>query len=143
MDNLGISWGPRPVLLGIAAAGAVVAVVAAVVLANGGDRPGALLLGILAVLAAAATAHGVLVRPRLSADSDGVVVRTATRTHRLRWSQLETEVRSTRRLARDVRTLELEFPDDDGDRVLVVLGWLELGADPDDVLDDLNRVRAS
>jgi hypothetical protein len=46
-------------------------------------------------------------------------------------------LRTTRRLGRDALTLEI-----DGDDHLIVLGWMELGEDPRDVLAVLSALRA-
>ncbi|WP_181193289.1 PH domain-containing protein [Prauserella shujinwangii] len=100
-----------------------------------GDRPGALLFGVGAVAALAAAAHGTLVRPRLTADAEGLHVRTLGRSHRLGWAEVRLELATTRRFGRDVTVLEVEGAD------LVVLGRLELGADPRDVYDHLMRLR--
>lgn len=143
VDNPGLSWGPKPSLLGLGAALTLCAAAGTVWLLTTGDRPGALLFGVFTLAAAAATVYGVLLRPRLQADSDGVYVRTLTGTDHAPWQQVQARVVSTRRLGRDTKTLEIEF-DGFGDELhLAVLGWLDLGAEPDDVLDDLNRLRPS
>lgn len=102
-----------------------------------GDRGGAVLAGVAAVVLAALSLHGTLVRPRLAADATGVRVRSLSGTDGLDWPSVRTRLRTTRRLGRDTDTLELES----GDR-LYVLGRLELGADPRDVLDILIALRA-
>jgi len=55
-------------------------------------------------------------------------------------------VTTTRRLSGGARTIELELADADdvmADPELVGLGEFELGAEPDDVLADLIRLRSS
>lgn len=137
-----MSWGPPPLALGIAAVGAIGAALFAVVLAVNSDGPGAVLLGLLALVLAAAAAHGAVVRPRLRADAQVVTARTLTRTHTAPWSDVTMRVQVTQRLGRDSRTLEVDFPSDSVDvPQLVVLGRLELGEDPDDVMAALSRLR--
>ena len=80
--------------------------------------------------------HGLLLRPRLAADATGLRVRTLHGTHELAWPDTLTLLRSTKRLGRDSKTLEISSGDQ-----LFVFGWLELGTDPADVLDELNRLR--
>ncbi|GAA5105888.1 PH domain-containing protein [Haloechinothrix salitolerans] len=141
MDNPGSSWGPKPSLLGVGAALTVCAAAATVWFATTADPQSALLIGVFAVASAMATGYGALVRPRLRADADGVRVRTLTGTDFAPWPAVHARLVTTRRLGRDGTTLELEFDDVSEEPRLIVLGWLDLGADPDDVLDDLNRLR--
>jgi len=98
---------------------------------------GAILFGLAAIASGAFAAHGTLVRPRLTADFHGISTRTMSGTVTLDWAQARVRLRTTRRLGRDGVTLEI-----DGDDHLVVLGWLELGEDPRDVLDVLSALRA-
>lgn len=135
-----MTWGPRRPLVWIAAAATIGAAVGATLYGRDGDGPGAMLLWILAALLAACTAYGSLLNPRLTADESGVVIRMFSGNQAVSWKDLETQVKITRRLGRDTRTLELEFPSG-GEKRLVVLGRLELGADPDDVLAELRRLR--
>ena len=98
------------------------------------DAPGRLLVGTGALLLLVLGVRDVLVRPRLSAGSDGLDVRTWTGRRHLPWSGLRVHVRESRRWGMRSRTLELDTsagPEDDG--VLVVLGRRDLGADPDQV----------
>jgi hypothetical protein len=125
-----VQWSPRR---GETAALAVVAAglgLALIVL----DAPGRLLVGTAIVLLLVVVAHDLWVRPRLTAGSDGVDVRTWTGRRHLPWPGLGVRVHATRRLGIPRRTLELDTaagPDDDG--VLVVLGRRDLGADPEQV----------
>jgi hypothetical protein len=98
---------------------------------------GAILFGLAAIACGAFAAHGTLLRPRLTADFHGISTRTMSGTVKLDWAQARVRLRTTRRLGRDTLTLEI-----DGDDHLVVLGWLELGEDPRDVLDVLSALRA-
>lgn len=107
------------------------------------DAQGALLLGVFTAVAAVATGYGLLIRPRLRVDADGVHVRSLAGTDFAPWRAVHARLVTTRRLGRDGTTLELEFDDVSGEPRLVVLGWLDLGADPDDVLADLDRLRPS
>lgn len=145
MDNLRMAWGPKPALLGMTAALAVVSAGGAVLMARTGDGPGALLVSCLAVVLAATALYGFVVRPKLTADAEGVTVRTTSGARWVRWPQLRTRLATNRRLGRDTRTLELEFPaegpEDADEPELVVLGQLELGEDPEEVLAQLNRLR--
>lgn len=141
VDNQAKSWGPRPALLWTAAALAVAAAAAATWFTLSSDRPGALLFGVASVGLAVAAIHGGVVRPRLKADRAGVIVRTTGSALEASWPQVQVRVASTRRLGRDSQTLEIDIAGDEPR--LIVFGQLELGADPADVLDDLNRVRAS
>ncbi|WP_329056657.1 PH domain-containing protein [Amycolatopsis sp. NBC_01488] len=102
-----------------------------------GDRGGLVLFALATVAVGAFAAHATLVRPRLAADTEGLVARTLGGTHRLPWGQTRTRLRTTRRLGRDGVTLEIEHDDE-----LYVFGWLELGEDPRDVLDVLSTLRA-
>ncbi len=104
------------------------------------DPPGRVLLGTIALALAFAGLYGLAVRPRLAADPEGVTVRGLTRSRRWTWAEVNVRLVRTRRLGREVATVELdadnaEVPD------LVVLGRLDLGADPQDVVDALLELR--
>ncbi|WP_326567432.1 PH domain-containing protein [Amycolatopsis rhabdoformis] len=103
-----------------------------------GDGKGALLLGVVTVATGAFATHWSVVRPRLSADAEGLVARTLRGTHRLPWAETTTRVRTTRRLGRDGVTLELEHEDE-----LYIFGRVDLGEDPRDVLDVLTALRSA
>ena len=133
MDNSVVSWAPRPALVVVGWLGAAAAAIAAVVSA---DRVGAVLFGVAAVVLVAAALHGLLIRPRLTADTSGLRVRSLSGTLELSWPDTLTLLRSTKRLGREARTLEISSGDH-----LFVFGWIELGADPADVLAELNRLR--
>ncbi len=137
MDNYPTSWAPRQAL--VVSAWAVTALLLVGVVADvvTGDRGGLVLFALATLAAGAFAAHSTLVRPRLAADTEGLVARTLGGTHRLPWAQTRTRLRTTRRLGRDGVTLEVEHDDE-----LYVFGWLDLGEDPRDVLDVLSTLRA-
>lgn len=130
-------WSPRPAETAAQAAvglGLALAVVAV-------DTPGRLLVGAAALLLLGLALRDALLRPRLSAGPDGVVVRTLGRRELLAWPQLRVRVRVTRRFGVSNRVLELDTagaPDDAG--VLVLLGRRDLGADPEQVALELHRL---
>jgi hypothetical protein len=132
-----VQWSPRPAeTIALAAIGLALAL--AVVLV---DPLGRLLVGAAALLVLGLAARDVLLRPRLSAGADGVVVRTLAGRRLLPWHGLQVHVRATQRWGVRGRTLELDTaggPDDDG--VLVVLGRRDLGADPEDVAHTLRTL---
>ncbi|SFP86909.1 PH domain-containing protein [Amycolatopsis arida] len=136
MDNPRYSWAPQRALVLTGWLLAAVAAAATVVMARTADRAGALLLGVAALALVLAAAHGTLVRPRLTADAGGLRVRTLGGTRRLDWPRARFRLATTRRLGRDVTVLEVEADE------LVVLGRIELGTDPRDVLDVLAELRA-
>ena len=108
------------------------------------DVEGRLLLGAAALLVLALVARDAVLRPRLSAGEDGVVVRTLSGARRLPWPGLRVQVRTTRRWGVRSRVLELDTaagPDDAG--TLVLLGRRDLGADPDEVARALHALSAA
>lgn len=107
------------------------------------DPPGRLLIGIAALALAAYGAYGTFLRPRLAADTEGLRIRGLGGAHTWAWPQLHVSLATARRLGRDVATVEIEARDTaDGEHTkLVVLGWMDLGTDPRDVLDTLNELR--
>jgi hypothetical protein len=137
VDNYPTSWAPRRALVVSAWAVTALLVVGVVADALSGDRGGVVLFALATLAAGAFAAHSTLVRPRLAADTEGLVTRTLSGTRRLPWAQTRTRLRTTRRLGRDGVTLEIEHDDE-----LYVFGWLELGEDPRDVLDVLSTLRA-
>ncbi|MEV6440625.1 PH domain-containing protein [Amycolatopsis sp. NPDC051716] len=137
MDNYPTSWAPRQAV--VVSAWAVTALLLAGVVTDAltGDRGGLVLFALAAVATGAFAAHATIVRPRLAADTEGLVARTLGGTHRLPWAQTRTRLRTTRRMGRDGVTLEIEHEDE-----LYVFGWLDLGEDPRDVLDVLSTLRS-
>src|SRR4051812_38107872 len=106
------------------------------------DPAGRILLGAAALLVLALAARDALLRPRLSAGPEGVVVRTMSGRQHLPWPGLRIGVRATRRWGLRNRILELDTaagPDDDG--VLVLLGRRDLGADPEEVVRALRGLQ--
>jgi hypothetical protein len=104
------------------------------------DPPGRVLVGVVAILLALAGLFTTVARPRLAADREGLAVRSLTGTRRWTWAEVNVRLVRTRRLGREVATLEVdaenaEPPD------LVVLGRFDLGADPEDVVDELLTLR--
>lgn len=133
MDNSVTSWAPRPALVALGFAGALVAVAGALFY---GDKMSVVLLTIAAIALVAMSAYGLFVRPRLAADANGLRVRTLSGTREIPWPQAQTRLRQTRRLGRDSTTLEISV-----DEQLFILGRLELGEDPRDVFDVLSSLR--
>lgn len=105
-----------------------------------GDPPGAVLLGVVAVLFAAATGYGAILRPKLSAGPAGLTIRTASGPQELPWALVDARLAHGRRLGRDTVTLELDASGEHPQ--LYVLGTLELGTDPVEVHDELRRLRS-
>ncbi|WP_197319761.1 PH domain-containing protein [Saccharomonospora sp. NB11] len=136
MDNPTRAWAPRPGLVGVGWVLTVISACALTGIVLSGDRPGSLLLGVITIAFAALSLHGTVVRPRLAADPSGIRLRTLGGTRVLRWSEVVVRLATTKRYGRDAWTVEIES----GDR-LTVLGWVELGADPHDVHDELVRLR--
>jgi hypothetical protein len=126
-------WSPRPVETAAAAAGAVVALLFAVV----ADPAGRVLFAVAALGLLALVAADLLLRPRLAADAGGVRVRTLRGRRRVPWSALRrVDVDEHSRYGLTARTLEL-----DAGETLLVLGRRTLGTDPRDVADALARIR--
>ncbi|HYT09655.1 MAG TPA: PH domain-containing protein [Mycobacteriales bacterium] len=126
-------WFPRPVETTLAAGGALLALLLAVV----ADPAGRLLFAVAALGLLALAAADLILRPRLAADPTGVRIRTLGVRTDLPWSAIErvaVDERSRRGLT--ARTLEL-----DAGGTLVVLGRRALGADPREVADALARIR--
>jgi hypothetical protein len=132
------TWSPRPPLVAL---GWVLAVAALGWLVATPDPAGRLMTAVAAAVLALLALYGTVARPRLVADADGVEVRGLRGGRRWAWPQLEVRVVHLRRLGRDVAMLELDGHDRDGVERLVVLGRLDLGADPDDVADQLADLR--
>lgn len=142
-DDQGISWGPK--LVAIIAAGVVTAGAAAATAWFGmaGDGPGAVLFGAITLFFAVLTSHGAIVRPRLIADQDGVTVRTTAARRWAPWKDVDSRIATTRRFGREAVTLELDINEPGShEPTLIVLGQLELGADPREVLDQLKQQRS-
>ena len=131
-------WSPRPALVGIGWL-AVLGLLATTVFSASPETR--VFTGIATIAFALAAGYGTLLRPKLHADATGLVVRMPSGRLHLPWQQTRIKVARTRRLGRTVSLLELDGRDAQGEEQLVVLGWLELGADPDDVLEVLRALR--
>lgn len=130
-------WAPKVELAALAWA---LAVLAAAWAWFSDDPPGRVLLGTVALVLAFAGLFGTMARPRLSADADGVTVRGLTGSRRYAWAEVNVRLVRTRRLGRDVATVELDAEAAEAPG-LIVLGWLDLGTDPEDVVDALLELR--
>ncbi|HWN27970.1 MAG TPA: PH domain-containing protein [Actinomycetospora sp.] len=113
------------------------------------DAPGRVLTGAAAIALAVAAVIGAVARPRLRADETGLVLRGATGTRRWPWERVDAvRTMRMRRMGLPASYLEVEARDEaerDGpepDSRLLVLGRLELGADPVEVADALQAHRA-
>jgi hypothetical protein len=131
------SWSPKVEIAALAWALAAGMALAAVLT---DDRPGQLLLGLVAAALAAAGLFTSVVRPRLTADHEGVSVRGLAGRRQWRWGEVNVRLAVTRRLGREVATVELDA-EHAAEPDLVVLGWFDLGADPRDVVDALLELR--
>ncbi len=130
-------WAPRPQVVGV---GWLLSATSALVAALIDDTRGTVLLGAAAAVLGLLALHGSLVRPRLTADSSGVTVRGLTgRTH-WSWGEVNVRLARTRRFGRESTAVELDA-DNAAEPALVLLGQLDLGADPVDVVADLVRLR--
>jgi hypothetical protein len=131
------SWAPKGELAALAWA---LAAAAAAWALFADDPPGRVLLGTVAVVLVGAGLFGILVRPRLAADRQGITVRGLIGCRSWTWAEVNVRLVRTRRFGREVATLELDA-DNAAVPDLVVLGRLELGADPEDVVDALLALR--
>ena len=131
------TWAPKVELTVLAW---VLAAAAAGVAVFTDDPPGRVLLGTVALFLATAGLFGVVARPRLAADPTGLTVRGLTGSRSWTWAEVNVRLVRTRRLGRDTSSLELDA-DHAEVPALVVLGRLDLGADPEDVVDALLELR--
>lgn len=104
------------------------------------DPPGRVLLGAVALVLAAFALFASVARPRLAADQVGVAVRGLTGVRRWTWAEVNVRLVRTRRLGRDASTIEVDADNADPP-ALVVLGRFDLGADPEDVVEELLALR--
>jgi hypothetical protein len=137
VDNLSVpetrSWAPPPPLVALAWVLAAAAV-AWVLLTT--DRPGRVLLSVVALVLVWIGLFGTIARPRLRADPSGITVRGLTGRRHWAWAEVNVRLVHTRRFGREVATVELDAEAD-----LVVLGRFDLGADPVDVVDAIRALR--
>jgi hypothetical protein len=131
------TWAPKVEIMVLAW---VLAVAAAGWAVFSDDPPGRVLLGVVALLLALAAVFTTVARPRLAADHTGVTVRGLTGARHWPWAEVNVRLVRTRRLGRDASTLEVDA-DNAEPPALVVLGRLDLGADPEDVVDELLALR--
>jgi hypothetical protein len=135
-----VQWSPRAAeTVALAVVGLGLALAALLV-----DPIGRVLVGAAALLVLVLAGRDALLRPRLSAGPDGVVVHSLGGRQQLPWPGLRIAVRASKRWGVRSRTLELDTaagPDDEG--VLVVLGRRDLGADPDEVARALRAMAPS
>ena len=133
MSTQTLSWAPHPGLVGI---GWVLAAGAGAWTLLADDPPGRVLLAVATIVLVLACLFGTVARPRLAADAGGVTVRSLTGRRHWGWAEVNVRLVHTRRFGRDLPSVEL-----DADPDLVVLGWLDLGADPVDVIDAIRHLR--
>ena len=142
-DPLVHRWCTQSFLLVIAWIGAFVSLAWCVLAAT--DPAGRLLIGVTSAVLAFAALYGMLARPRLVADPDGIRIGGLRGSTGFTWSQVrDVKVVRTRRFGREVSTLEIETfgpgARDVGER-LHVFGHLELGTDPEEVGEVLLGLR--
>jgi hypothetical protein len=138
------TWASPPALVGMAWV-LCVGALAWTILAD--DPRGRILTAIAAAGLLLFALFGTVARPRLSADPDGIEIRRLGGRQRWPWGAVRISVSSTRRFGRTVSLLELDTgndaADEDEDDVggLVVLGWLDLGTEPEQVAAVLRAYR--
>lgn len=128
-------WSASPLVVALAWVAAAAAVAWCTALGLGGSDPaGRVLIGVAAAGLALAALFGTRARPRLRADADGLTVRgLAGRSHHPWPLVRDVRVLRMRRFGITSALLEVDTLTLDGDERLLVLGRLELGADPEDV----------
>lgn len=131
------TWAPQPAIVVVAW---VLAAAAGTWAVLADDPPGRVLVGVVALLLLLVAVFTTVARPRLAADNEGIAVRGLTGTRRWRWAEVNVRLVRTRRLGRDAATLEVDA-DNAEPPALVVLGRLDLGADPEDVVEELLALR--
>jgi hypothetical protein len=127
------SWAPHPGLVAISWILAAASITWAIFT---DDRPGQVLISVASVTLVLAGLFGTIARPRLAADADGITVRSLVGRRHWPWAAVNVRLARTRRLGREVTTVEI-----DADPDLVVLGRFDLGADPADVIDAIRELR--
>ncbi len=137
------TWGPKPALIIVLWTGAAVAGVwFGLLVASGADPAGRLLAGLAIVGLLGWAVFGTRARPRLQADAGGLTIGGLLRARHHPWPLVaDVRVARVRRWGRDSSLLEIETRNADGDERLLVLGRLDLGADPEDVVNDLLACR--
>jgi hypothetical protein len=128
-------WSASPGLVGMAWVLAVGTLAYAVFTS---DPPGRIVAGLATIGLLAFALFGTIARPRLAIDSDGIEIRRLFGRQRLPWGGVRISVSSTRRFGRSVSLLELDTDnEEDAGGGLIVLGWLDLGTEPQLVADAL------
>lgn len=138
-----VEWSPGAGLVALGWAGAVAATAWCVLLGtSGADPAGSLLAGCAAAGLLVAALFGTRARPRLRADSDGLTIGGLFGSRHHPWPLVrDIRVLRMRRFGRDSGYLELDTVTADGGELLVVLGRLDLAADPVDVVEHLQAIR--
>lgn len=136
MDNYPTSWAARQNVVVVAWVITLLLLAGTVWLVIDGDLGGTVLTVLAMVATGALALHSTLLRPRLAAGPEGLLVRTVGGSHRFSWTEARLRLRTTRRLGRDSTTLEIESGDH-----LLVFGRIDLGEDPRDVLDVLMALK--
>ena len=131
------TWAPK---IALAVLAWVLAVLAAGWAVFTHDPPGRVLLGTGAVVLVVLALFLSLARPRLAADQHGVTVRNLIGRRRWTWAEVNVRLVRTRRLGRDTSAIEVDADNAEAP-ALVVLSRLDLGADPEDVVDALLELR--
>ena len=139
-NNQLTQWSPQPVLVGLSW---LLCAVALAYTAFGTAAAGRLLTAIAAVASALLATYGTVVRPRLAVDHQGIVVRRLVGHLRFRWDAVRIRVAHTKRLGRTTSLLELDGLDEHGNEQLVLLGWLDLGTEPEQVAEAIAAFRFS
>lgn len=124
------AWAPPIALVGTTW---VLAAAALAYTLLGADTGGRILTAVATVGLALFALLGTVARPRLAVDADGVEIRRLMGRQRLPWRSVRISVSTTRRLGRQVSLLELDATDEHDEGALVVLGWLDLGTEPETV----------
>lgn len=140
-DDGRAAWAAPPAAVALAVVAAV-GLAAWAVAAD--DAPGRVLAGLAALALAAAAVFGWLARPRLAVDADGLSLRGPLAVTTWPWAGVDAvRVVRTRRLGLPAAYVEIEARDAQGHERLMVLGRLELGADPVEVATALQEHRAA
>ncbi|NHD18908.1 MULTISPECIES: PH domain-containing protein [unclassified Actinopolyspora] len=134
----GLRWSTSPALIGI---GWVLACALGLSLLLTGNAVDTTFVAAGALLVASASGCLSHLRPRLRADSAGITVRTLGGQHSWSWERVSLRISRTRRLGRDTPVLELDVPEGDVLGGLLVLGRFDLGTEPTEVAEQLERLR--
>lgn len=133
------SWSPSR---GLVVVGWLAAAVALVLTVLATDSAGRLFGAVATVGLGAGALFGTIARPRLAVDGAGVTVRGLASSRHWPWGRVHRlRVVRHRRLGREIPMLELDALAEDGSEQLVVLGRIDLDADPEDVLTTIRSLR--